>query len=133
MVEELGDEKSKATIFNFIGLFYSFKGNPAQGRKYLEDAFAEAEKIQDIEIMAPVGIGLCVSYMAEGGYKKIKELAPKVITLLEETHREFEFLGVGSKSIFSDSSLLWTKPGNVGGIQGRRAVVRKDPFFCPKP
>jgi class 3 adenylate cyclase/tetratricopeptide (TPR) repeat protein len=93
LVEELGDEKYKANIFNFIGLFYSFKGNPAQGRKYLEDAFAEAEKIQDIEIMGPVGIGLCVSYMAEGGYKKIKELAPKVITLLEETHREFEFFG----------------------------------------
>ncbi len=56
LVKELGDGKSRAYLNNFIGMFYSFKGDPVLGRKYLEDAFAEAEKIQDIEIMAPVGM-----------------------------------------------------------------------------
>ena len=56
LCKELGDKKSMASFYNFMGLFYSVKGDPALGRKYQEDSFAEAEKIQDIEIMAPVAM-----------------------------------------------------------------------------
>jgi class 3 adenylate cyclase len=93
LVEELEDGKSKAYLFNYIGSFYSFKGDLLLGRKYLEDAFTEAEKIQDIEIMAPVGVSLCVSYGPEGNFRKIVHMAPKVIALLEKTHQESEFFG----------------------------------------
>jgi tetratricopeptide (TPR) repeat protein len=93
LAKELGDGKSRAYLNNFIGLFYSFKGDPTHGRKYLEGAFAEGEKMQDIEIMAPVGVSLCVSYASEGEHRKIVTIAPKVITLLEKTHRESEFFG----------------------------------------
>ena len=98
LAKELGDGKSRAYLNNFIGLFYSFKGDPTHGKKYLEDAFAEAEKMQDIEIMAPVGVSLCVSYANAGEHRKIVNIAPKVITLLEKTHRESEFFGFLSNS-----------------------------------
>jgi class 3 adenylate cyclase/tetratricopeptide (TPR) repeat protein len=93
LAKELGDRKSKAYLNNFIGSFYFFKGDPLLGRKYLEDAFAEAEKIADIEIMAPVGVSLCVSYNIDGEYRKIAQISPKVIALLEKTLREVEFFG----------------------------------------
>ncbi len=93
LVKELKDGKSRTYLKNFIGLYYSQRGDPLLGRKYLEDSFAEAEKIQDIEIIAPASIGLCVSYTVEGEYKKIVLIAPKAIALLEKTHRESEFFG----------------------------------------
>jgi hypothetical protein len=63
------------------------------GRKYLEDSFAEAEQIEDIEIMAQVGHGLCISYQMAGEFTKLVDIAPKIIALLEKTHRESEFFG----------------------------------------
>jgi class 3 adenylate cyclase/tetratricopeptide (TPR) repeat protein len=94
LVKEVGDGKSKSYLDSFIGLFYSHKGDPLLGRQYLEDSFAEAERIQDIEIMTPVCSSLATSYQFEGDYKKRVSLLPKVIALLEKTHRESEFFGL---------------------------------------
>ena len=93
LAKSFGDGKSKAHLDSYIGLYYAFKGNPVLGRQYLEDSYAEAERLKDIEIMAPVGYGLCSSYVTEGDYRKIIHIAPQVISLLEKTHRESEFFG----------------------------------------
>ncbi|HXX33849.1 MAG TPA: AAA family ATPase, partial [Thermodesulfobacteriota bacterium] len=92
--KELGDKKSLAAISNFIGLFHAFTGDAALGRKYQEASFEIAEKIQDIETMAPVSFGLCYSYIWEGEYRRIVNVAPRVIHLLEKTGREHEFFGM---------------------------------------
>ena len=89
--KELGDRKKMATFNNWIGIYYSFTGNPLLGRKYSEEAFGEAEKISDVEIMASSGAGLVNSYLIEGEFTKIADIAPKVFTLMEKTHRESEF------------------------------------------
>jgi len=94
LCQELGDRESMATIYNALGVFYSLKGDSRLGRKYQEDSFAEAEQVQDIEKLAPVAYGLFTSYIVEGEYKKIVEIAPKVIALLEKTRREIEFFGL---------------------------------------
>jgi class 3 adenylate cyclase/tetratricopeptide (TPR) repeat protein len=90
----LGDRRSLANLYNFMNLYYSVKGDPAQSRKYQEETFMEADKIQDIEIMTPCGYGLCFSYAIEGNYVKLNNIAPKVIALLEKTQRENEFFGM---------------------------------------
>jgi tetratricopeptide (TPR) repeat protein len=94
LCKELGDKKSLAAISNFIGLFHVVTGDPTLGRKYQEASFEAAEKIQDIETMAPVGWGLCYSYFWEGEYRKIVNMAPKVIKSLEKIQREDEFFGL---------------------------------------
>ena len=94
LCKEIGDGRSIANLYNFMNLYYSVKGDIALGRKYMEDAFMEADKIQDIEIMVPCGYGLCFSYLIEGDYIKINNIAPKVIALLEKTQRENEFFGM---------------------------------------
>jgi len=94
LCRELGDKKSLAAIYNFIGLFHVVTGDPTLGRKYQEASFEEAEKIQDIETMAPIGWGLCYSYFWEGEYRRIVNIAPKVIKSLEKIQREDEFFGL---------------------------------------
>jgi tetratricopeptide (TPR) repeat protein len=74
-------------------MFHTITGNPALGRRYQEASFEEAEKIQDIEIMAPVGYGLCNSYFWGGEFRKVVNTAPRVIDSLEKTQRELEFFG----------------------------------------
>jgi tetratricopeptide (TPR) repeat protein len=91
--KELGDKKSLAIISNRIGVFHAFTGDVMLARKYQEDSFEEAEKIQDIEIMAPVSVGLCNSYFWEGEFRKVVNIAPSVIVFLEKTQREHEFFG----------------------------------------
>jgi tetratricopeptide (TPR) repeat protein len=93
LCKELGDKKSLAAISNLIGLFHAFTGDAALGRKYQEASFEEAEKIQDIETMALVSSGLCYSYTLEGEFRKVANVAPRVIDLIEKTQREHEFFG----------------------------------------
>jgi class 3 adenylate cyclase/tetratricopeptide (TPR) repeat protein len=94
LCKELGDKRSLANLYNFMNLYYSMKGDFVLSRKYLEDTFVEADKIQDIEIMTPCAFGLCFSYLIEGNFIKVNNIAPKVIALLEKTKRENEFFGL---------------------------------------
>ena len=94
LCKDVGDGRSIANLYNVMNLYYSVKGDVALGRKYLEDAFVEADKIQDIEIMTPCGYGLCFSYIIEGAFVKVNNIAPRVIALLEKTQRENEFFGM---------------------------------------
>jgi hypothetical protein len=93
LCKELEDKKSLAAISNFIGFFHVSTGDAVLGRKYQEASFEVAEKIQDIEIMAPVGYGLCNSYFWEGEFRKVVKTAPRVIDSLEKTQRDHEFFG----------------------------------------
>jgi len=92
--QELGDSRSLAKFYNWIGLYYSFKGQSVLGIEYSESCFREAEKVKDIDLMAPAAISLCGSYHLRGEqYFKIIDAASKVISLLEETERQFESFG----------------------------------------
>jgi predicted ATPase len=57
--KELGNEKELARIYRGLGLYYSMKGDLLLGTKYAEDCFREAEKIQDVELMALNAAVLC--------------------------------------------------------------------------
>jgi tetratricopeptide (TPR) repeat protein len=86
------DERSLAHFLSLIGQYYVFKGEDLLlGIKYSEESFKEAEKIDDVELMAPVGADLCLLYWWSGEYSKIVDLASKVIALLDKTHRQSEF------------------------------------------
>ena len=67
---ELGDERSLARFYSAMGMYYSHKGDPQLGMKYSENAFNEARKNRDIELMAPLAYGLSVSYTRQGNFTK---------------------------------------------------------------
>ena len=92
--KELGDTKHLARFNSSIGTYYSLRGNPQLGIKYSEDAFENARKNQDIELLAPLGCSLAFSYSSTGEYYKVVDMAPSVIDLIEKTGRKSDFFSV---------------------------------------
>jgi len=92
--KELGDSRSLAHFYSWMGIYYSATGQPLLGIKYCENCFREAEKVKDIDLMAPTGHDLCMSCHIRGEeYSKMIDVASKVIPLLEETQRQSESFG----------------------------------------
>jgi tetratricopeptide (TPR) repeat protein len=88
------DEKSLAHFLSLIGQYYALKGGDLLlSIQYSEDAFKEAEKINDIDLMAPVGADLVMLYFWMGEYVKVTDIASKVIALLEKSQRQADFFG----------------------------------------
>jgi predicted ATPase len=90
LCRELEDKKSLAIMHNFLGAFYTAKGDAALGMRYQEESFKEAEKIQDSEMIARMGSSLCSSFDFAGEYRKIVDIAPRVIFTLEKTQMKFQ-------------------------------------------
>jgi tetratricopeptide (TPR) repeat protein len=90
---ELGDHRSLANFYSGIGFYYSMKGQPVLGIQYSESSFHEAEKVKDIDLMAPTGFDLCISYHSRGDCSKVIDVASKTIALLEKTQRQSESWG----------------------------------------
>ena len=113
--KELGDERYLARLYNSMGMYYSFKGDPQLGMKYSEDAFKEARKNRDIELMVPLAVGLSVSYNPAGEYYKIVDMAPDVINLIEKAERETDSFSMGG---WNPYSLLCSNCGEKMGFLG---------------
>ena len=86
--KDLGDNRRLAFFHGRMGAYYTFRGSPLLGVKYLEDALKEGRKIQDIDLIVPIAQGLCASYTGTGQFGKVVDIAPWVIDLLEKTERE---------------------------------------------
>ena len=69
------------------------RGDLTQGIKYTESAYQGAEKLDDIELLAPIGADLCIAYYWAGEFSKIDKVTSKVIASLEKTNRESEYFG----------------------------------------
>jgi tetratricopeptide (TPR) repeat protein len=91
LCEEVDDKKSLAIFYSLIGLYYMHRGRPLDAITYSEIGFEQSQKIQDIELMAPIARGLCISYVAVGEFRKTIDVARKVIDLLENKQREADF------------------------------------------
>jgi tetratricopeptide (TPR) repeat protein len=92
--KELGDNRRLAFFHGRVGPYYTYRGNHLLGVKYLQEAFEEARKSQDIELILPLAWGLCSSCMGVGQFGKIVDIAPGVLDLLEKTGREFDFFAL---------------------------------------
>jgi tetratricopeptide (TPR) repeat protein len=113
---ELGNERSLAIFYSNIGLAYAFKGNSLEGIAYAEKCFNTAEKIEDLELIAPTAFNLCSSYAITGEYVKTVQVAPRVLALLEKTNRESDVSGVAFN--FNLYSALSAYYGNAMGALG---------------
>ena len=90
LAKDLGDEKSLARFYSIIGVHHSLQGDGVLGLEYTERAFKEAERVEDVELLTPVGYTLCAQYILTGDFFKVVNVAPKVIDLLEKTQNESE-------------------------------------------
>lgn len=105
LAREVGDERGLTSFYSSIGLYYSMRGDPLLGRKYMEDCLGEAQKIQDIELMAPIGFDLCTSYNTTGKFSKLVEVTPNILALFERTKEESGYEGNESYNLNAYLSL----------------------------
>jgi len=122
---ELGDERSLARFYSLMGMYYSYKGDPQLGMKYSENAFNEARKNRDIELMVPLAYGLSVSYNPAGEYRKIIDMVSGVIDLIEKSERESDFFSMGMKSYSALCSYCGHAMGCLGAFDEGKAFLEK--------
>ncbi|OEU63828.1 MAG: guanylate cyclase, partial [Desulfobacterales bacterium PC51MH44] len=116
LAKELGDERSLTSFHTLIGKYYSVSGKPLKGRDYQEKCFQRALETKDLDLMAPVADDLALSYWGTGEFYKFVDIAPKVISLIEEKHREADFFGRTSCIYISAVSGLGADLGAIGNF-----------------
>jgi class 3 adenylate cyclase/tetratricopeptide (TPR) repeat protein len=122
---DLGDERALANFCSFMGSYYTFQGDPCRGTQYAEDAFKEAEKIGDVELLASIGFDLCTTYMWSNDYVKVAAVAPGVIALLESTQRQSETFGRGINVYSGLAAYYGSALGSLGDIEQGLALCEK--------
>ena len=98
-----------------MGAYYSHTGDYLTALRYTEEGFEEARKAQDIELMAPLGLGLCLPYLGTGQFEKIAHKMPEVINLIEKTGRESDFFTMS----MNPYSYICGQCGLASGYLGR--------------
>jgi tetratricopeptide (TPR) repeat protein len=89
--KDLMDNRRLAFFHGRMGAYYTYRGSPLLGVKYLEEALEEGRKSQDIDLIVPIAHGLCTSYSGTGQFEKAADIVPAVLDLIEKTGREFDF------------------------------------------
>jgi tetratricopeptide (TPR) repeat protein len=115
LAKDVGDERSLAKFHSIIGMQHTMQGDGVLGLEYVERAFQEGEKIEDIELLASVGFNLLASYIETGYFFKVTEVAPKAIDLIEKVQKEKEY----SSGPFNFYSILCVDCGYALGMLGR--------------
>jgi tetratricopeptide (TPR) repeat protein len=131
--KKLGDKKNRAHFLSQMGIYYTLKGEDLLlAKKYSEDSYKEAEKIGDIELMAPITMDLIYAYFMSGEFLKINEVASKVIALLNKTQRQSESFG----RPYNPYSLLhgWYSAGKcmLGNFDEGKVLFEKGRDFALK-
>jgi len=122
---ELGDERYLARFYYTIGTYYSHKGDPQLGMKYSEDAFKEARKNEDIELMVPLAYGLSLSYSAAGEYYKTVDMVPDVIDLIEKAERESDSFSMVGSPYLALCAFCGQGMGFFGAFDEGQAILEK--------
>lgn len=120
LARELGDDINLAKIHSMIGCCSITQGNLQYGLKYNRIAFAEAEKLGDVDVVAPVAWDLCVACAWPGECLEAAEAARKAIALVESTHTEYESFGRG----FNVYSVLLSEYSFASGMLGNFEEAR---------
>jgi len=131
--KEVDDKKSLTLFLSLIGQYYAWKGGDLrQAIQYSENSFNEAEKINDIDLMAPIGADLSFLYFWMGDYFKVNYVASKVIVMLEKMKLRAEFFGrpynVYSFLLAQHSTCSW----RMGNFEEGKALFDKGLEFALK-
>jgi class 3 adenylate cyclase/tetratricopeptide (TPR) repeat protein len=123
---DMGDSKSLATIYGRIGNYYSRRqGNASLGMEYAEKCLREAEKVEAIDLIAPIAPDLCGVYHFQGHYLRVIDLAPKVLGLIEKQQRQKDFFGMTYSPYSGLSAYYGWALGALGRFSEGKAVLEK--------
>jgi class 3 adenylate cyclase/tetratricopeptide (TPR) repeat protein len=123
---DMGDLRSLAAVYGRLGNYYSRRqGNAVLGMEYAEKCLREAEKLEVIDLMAPIAPDLCGVYQARGDFWRVTDLAPKVLGLIEKYQRQKDFFGMTYSPYSGLSAYYGWALGALGRFEEGRAVLEK--------
>ena len=93
MSREVGDERSLAKLDGTLAHAYAIKGEPSLSIGHAEKCFKRAQKIHDLDLMAPVARDLTSAYMFAGELQKAVPIFSTVIPLIERLDKRSESFG----------------------------------------
>jgi class 3 adenylate cyclase/tetratricopeptide (TPR) repeat protein len=133
LLKELGDKSRRAQLLSLIGQYYAWKGGDLlQAIQYSEVSLKEAQKLNDIDLMAPIGADLILLYFWMGEYVKVTDLASNVITSLEDSQRQADYFGrpynVYSVLLAEEATCSW----RMGNFEEGEALFEKAYDFARK-
>ncbi|MGA2106941.1 MAG: NAD(P)H-dependent oxidoreductase subunit E [Syntrophorhabdales bacterium] len=91
LAKELGDSRRLASFYKSLGTYHLYKGNSLLGVQCSEDAFREARKTEDLDLIVPLAYGLSFTYAASGQFDKCLSVARDVLDLIEKRERTSDF------------------------------------------
>lgn len=113
--KSLKDRKRLARATFEIANYYSHRGDYNLAIEYSENSFKQARELNDINLMIPPAWNLSVAYMPMGEYRKIVEIIPDVIKMLEKSNKTTDHFGV---EIMNSYSVLCACCGLSMGLLG---------------
>jgi class 3 adenylate cyclase/tetratricopeptide (TPR) repeat protein len=93
LAKELGDERGLTKVYSKLSFYHTVKGNQSLGMHYAEKCFHAAEKMGDIDILAPTAADICAGHWVACNYSKLLDVSRKVLSLLVKHNREKDFFG----------------------------------------
>jgi class 3 adenylate cyclase/tetratricopeptide (TPR) repeat protein len=88
--KEVNDDRTCANILSLMGVYHSTKGNPRLGQEWVENAFREAQKFEDVSLIVSIGYDLILLYLNKGEWASLVDTADKVLPFIAQTHRQRE-------------------------------------------
>jgi class 3 adenylate cyclase/tetratricopeptide (TPR) repeat protein len=125
IARELGDERSVARFRSVIGLFRLTRGGMQADKEYAENAFHDAERAQDPELIGATAIQLTAFYMISGEWHRIADIAPRTIDLLESSGTRAVSYAQGMDAIVALASVSGISIAFIGNFERAEAYCEK--------
>ena len=122
---DLDDQRSLAIFCSMTSVRCMIKGETREAITYAEQGLEAARKTNDLELIAPTALDLCISYAGAGEMLRIVNLAPSVIALFEKTQRERETFGRGWNLYSPLLALYGYATGLLGSFDEGQALLDK--------
>ncbi len=94
LAKELGDEKTLVEFLSQLGLYHLLaRGDSSSGKTCIEKAYSISDLIGEVGVVAPIAYELGFFCMVSGDYRRIWEVVPGRLELIEKTATQFETFG----------------------------------------
>jgi class 3 adenylate cyclase/tetratricopeptide (TPR) repeat protein len=130
LARELDSPRHIATFSSMAGLYYSVRGELRQGQRYTEKCYKTAQLTGNIEVLAPTAFDLCSNYAARGEFLRVRQVASKIIPLIEKEQRKGDAFDRGY-NIYAALLGFWGfSEGYLGKFEEGEALCNKGLLFC---
>jgi len=125
LAKETGDEKALANFFSNIGAYYWMRGgDPVLGKTYIEKGLAASELIGEVDIIVPVAFDYAISCIFSGDWRKISEVVPRYLELIEKTETQSEDFGRHYTPYLVLKAIYGASMGHVGNFDMGEEIFR---------